>query len=232
VVDYNYKEGFLVEIPSFTTAAGVGLPDPIQYHRNGMMTTLRHSNLVTETVAVDPSGLPRRTNLTLTSPILNGSIGQYAYDGEGNLKTQGLNDFATTAFRFIKHMGVSENKTQDFTMDLVGNVTDIKTNLSGPPIPTDSATNRLNGGGVNYDLRGNLVDWNGQHYEYDRLNKMTRSCATWNASASSCSSQDWLHVYTADDERIWQYRVGPAGSLFTLRGLDRKVLRTYDPAWA
>ncbi len=231
LVDYNYKEGFLVEIPSFTTALAAGPPDPIEYHKNGMMTTLRHANSVTETIAVDPSGLPRRTNLTLTSPVLNASIGTYAYDGEGNLKTQGLNDFAYDGgSRLVKaFMGIgAHNKTQDFTMDLVGNVTQIKTNGSGPAIPTDSASNRLNGGGVFYDLRGNLVDWNGQHYEYDRLNKMTRSCATWNSIAASCSSQDWLHVYTADDERMWQYRMDAAGSLFTLRGLDRKVLRTYD----
>jgi RHS repeat-associated protein len=230
-VEYNYKEGFLIEIPAFTTIAGGAPPFPIEYHKSGMMKVLRHANSVTETIAADPSGLPRRTNLTLTSPILNGSIGAHAYDGEGNLKTQGLNDFAYDGgSRLVSaFMGIgAHNKTQDFTMDLVGNITKITTNGVQVPIPTASSSNRLNGGGSAYDSRGNLIDWNGQHYEYDRLNKMTRSCVTWSVSTASCTSQDWVHVYTADDERMWQYRIGVAGSIFTLRGLDRKVLRTHD----
>jgi RHS repeat-associated protein len=40
--------------------------------------------------------------------------------------------------------------------------------------------------------------------------------------------EDWIYIYDADDERFWSYRVGGGGSIWTLRGLDGKVLRNYD----
>jgi RHS repeat-associated protein len=41
-------------------------------------------------------------------------------------------------------------------------------------------------------------------------------------------AEDWRYIYTADDERFWMYRVGGGGSIWTLRGLDAKVLREYQ----
>jgi hypothetical protein len=41
-------------------------------------------------------------------------------------------------------------------------------------------------------------------------------------------AEDWRYIYTADDERFRMYRVGGGGSIWTLRGLDAKVLREYQ----
>ena len=39
-------------------------------------------------------------------------------------------------------------------------------------------------------------------------------------------SDEWIYLYTADDERAWSYKTDNT-SLWTLRGLDAKVLREY-----
>jgi hypothetical protein len=56
-------------------------------------------------------------------------------------------------------------------------------------------------------------------YEYDAFHQMTRMVS---------GAEDWRYIYTADDERFWMYGVGGGGSIWTLRGLDAKVLREYQ----
>ncbi|MEO8277615.1 MAG: RHS repeat-associated core domain-containing protein [Thermoanaerobaculia bacterium] len=41
-------------------------------------------------------------------------------------------------------------------------------------------------------------------------------------------AEDWIFVYTADDERIWSLRLGGGGSTVTIRDLQDRVLRSYD----
>src|SRR6185436_15017974 len=68
---------------------------------------------------------------------------------------------------------------------------------------------------------GNMTAWNGNSYTYDALGMMTRMVS---------GAEDWRYMYTADNERIWAYRVSGlgAGSVLSLRDLDGKVLREYD----
>jgi hypothetical protein len=40
-------------------------------------------------------------------------------------------------------------------------------------------------------------------------------------------SDEWIYLYTADDERAWTFKIGNT-SLWTLRGPDAKVLREYS----
>ena len=86
--------------------------------------------------------------------------------------------------------------------------------------PTSSTTNRLTGS-VIYDTAGNLTYWNGNSYQYDRLNQMTRMAA---------GTEIWLYMYDADDERVWAFKEGanPRFDRWTLRDLDGRVLRTYE----
>ena len=70
--------------------------------------------------------------------------------------------------------------------------------------PTSVSSNRLTGGV--YDAGGNLTSWNGAAYGYDRLNMPTQICSS--GTLAACSGENWLFAYTADDERILEYRRG------------------------
>ena len=63
-----------------------------------------------------------------------------------------------------------------------------------------------------------MTSWNGASYTYDRLNRRTRYLN---------GSEDWRFLYTANDERIVMERSGGNGEIWSLRGLDGKVLREY-----
>ena len=77
----------------------------------------------------------------------------------------------------------------------------------------------MNAGGALYDGAGNLTNWNGvATYNYDAFNQMTHM---------TNGTQDWVYLYTADDERIWSYNIPANSSRWTLRDLGGKVLREY-----
>ncbi|MCP4686181.1 MAG: hypothetical protein GY867_12150, partial [bacterium] len=67
---------------------------------------------------------------------------------------------------------------------------------------------------------GNLLAWNGNFYAYDPFNLMSRIWA---------GDEEWIYLYTADDERVWQFKVGasPRFDRWTLRDLSGKALREY-----
>ena len=80
-------------------------------------------------------------------------------------------------------------------------------------------TNRLNGTGTVYDAAGNLTNWNGAVYQYDAFNQMIHMTS---------GAEDWIYLYTADDERLWSYNVPRNSSRWALRDLGGKVLREYQ----
>jgi len=88
---------------------------------------------------------------------------------------------------------------------------------SGRNTPTSPQTNRLTGATA-YDAAGNLTSWNGAVCNYDEFNQMTHMTS---------GSQDWVYLYTADDERIWSYNIPANSSRWALRDLGGKVLREY-----
>jgi RHS repeat-associated protein len=90
---------------------------------------------------------------------------------------------------------------------------------SGRSTPTSAATNRLTGTGTAYDPAGNLTAWNGATYQYDGFNQMTRM---------TNGGEDWLYLYTADDERLWSYSLNANFSRWTVRDLSGKVLREWE----
>ena len=97
-----------------------------------------------------------------------------------------------------------------YTYDNYGNRTSVTTNAVLVNEPTSTATNRLTGG--SYDSAGNLTWWNGNVYEYDDFNMLKRSVS---------GSEEWLHMYTANDERFTAYAASITPARPTAAGTPR-----------
>ena len=217
-VNPAYTNGFLTSVPGWATS--------INYHANGMVNQVTHSNAVVDTQGNDPNGMQRPSSLSSAKNSLTlWSSGTYAYDTSGNVVKTGSGYFLYDRVnRLIEGRiydgptGAGTQKWQSYTYDPFGNILAIG-GTSGRSTPTSAATNRLNGTGTAYDAAGNLTSWNGNTYEYDRFNQMTRMLS---------GAEDWRYMYGPSDERFWSYRVGGGGSLWALRDLDGRVLREYE----
>jgi RHS repeat-associated protein len=146
--------------------------------------------------------------------IAGGTLGswslEFAYDKVSRL---------TNAKVSTSRLSTGSLVQQDYAYDAFGNMQEI-IGSPGRATPTSSSTNRLTGA-VTYSDAGNLTSWNGNDYEYDAFHMMTQLTS---------GAENYLYVYTADDERIWQFRVrgtGPAHR-YTLRDLSGLVLREYS----
>ncbi len=107
---------------------------------------------------------------------------------------------------------------QQFTYDPFGNLIAIE-GSPGQSIPVDPATNRLVEMVASYDGAGNMTSWNGNQYEFGPFGEVQRVVT---------SSEEWLHAYTAADERLFSWQVvGGERLRWTLRGLDQRVLREF-----
>jgi RHS repeat-associated protein len=226
-VTYSYSQGLL---------ASVGVPgnagayaSSITYHPNLMVHQVVHGNGLTDTYAIDPNAMRRPGSITATAPggAVRWATGAYSYDGAGNVKAIGTHTFTydkvsrlKTATLFLEPTSSTTQRTQTYTYDAFGNLQAIG-GSSARNTPTSSATNRLTSGG--YDAAGNLTSWNFNTYQYGPFNLM------WSYRTDS---DEWIYLYTADDERAWSYKTDNT-SLWTLRGPDGKVLREYTSgaAW-
>jgi RHS repeat-associated protein len=227
-VSPTYTNGFLTAVPGYAS--------PITYQANGMIDQITHLNTpgssatwVTDTNHPDADNLPRPSKIeSKLGANVTWSSGTYAYDGSGNLVKTGsaymLYDKVSRASSGLLYTGAGAGgSTTAFsnTYDGFGNLTGI-TSGTTRTIAVEWATNRVDTitGSTQYDSAGNMTRWNsGPTYEYDRLDMM------WHMKNGA---EDWLYLYTADDERIWSYKPAANSSRWTLRDLDRKVLREYD----
>jgi hypothetical protein len=213
----GYTNGFLTSVPGWAT---------LSYHANGMVNQVTHSNGVVDTQANDPDSMRRPSSISSAKGTTTlWSSGTYAYDGTGNVVKTGsgyyLYDRVSRLLEGHVYDGATgggTQKWQSYSYDPFGNILSIG-GTSGRSTPTSAATNRLNGTGTSYDAAGNLIAWNGNTYQYDGFNQMTRM---------KSGAEDWAYIYTAGDERFWSYRVGGGGSLWALRDLDGKILREYE----
>jgi RHS repeat-associated protein len=213
----GYTQGRLTSVPTFASA--------ITYSDNGMVYQVTHGNGVVDTQDPDTTGLPRPIGMRATKSGVDlwNAGGTFQYDGSGNLWKQGTHAYTYDTLSRLAAATLYDGPTgggvahqQSFAYDNYGNLQSLTTDGSLLNTPTSSTTNRLTAG--TYDGLGNLTAWNG-NYEYDAFNQMTRMVS---------GAEDWRYIYTADDERFWMYRVGGGGSIWTLRGLDDKVLREYQ----
>ncbi len=226
-VTNGYSNGYL------TSVASGGLTyATISYQLNGMVNQVVHANGITDTQAVDASGIRRPGSITSTfGAAARWTTGTYNYDGAGNITKMGTSWFTydkvsrlTTGTVFIGTTGGGTQKQQTYTFDAFGNLTAVG-GSPGRNIPIDAATNRLVTSTdpatlTTYDSAGNLTAWNGAAtYNYDAFNQMWRM---------KSGAEEWLYVYTADNERIWSFKVGSTFSRWTLQDLSGNILREYD----
>jgi RHS repeat-associated protein len=220
-VTFSYTDDLLtaVGIPG----NGVAYAGSITYHPNLMVNQVAHANSLTDTYANDPNLMARPASITVTTPaaVVRWATGAYGYDGAGNIKTMGAQTFAydkvsrlTTANLYLEPTSSVTLRNQTYTFDAFGNLQSIG-GTSARNTPTTSSTNHLSTG--TYDASGSLTSWNGNIYAYDPFHLM------WNYKTPS---DEWVYLYTADDERAWSYKTDNT-SLWTLRGPDGKVLREY-----
>ena len=223
-VSFGFSDGRVTSVPNWASS--------ITYHPNGLMASVAHANGVSVTQTNDGWARPRPKAIATTgaydasgSVLSNWTTGTYTYDGSANVINIGTGRFvydnlsrlASASLTTSISGTAATDKTQSYVYDAVGNLTSTTTNLNTIGSPASAFTNRLTGL-VSYDAAGNLVSWNNNSYEYDRLGMM------WRMKAGSIEN---IYLYTADDERIWTYRYGLDTSMWTLRDLSGKVLREY-----
>lgn len=223
-VSFNYDNGYLASVPGWASA--------ITYHRNGLMASVAHANGVTVNQVNDDASRLRPKSIATAGALnpagtaeVNWTSGDYAYDGSGNVIQIGSSRFLYDSVSRLASAAIpitlggtgTADQTQSYTYDSRGNLTSTTTNGVLVNTPASASTNRLTGA-VNYDDAGNLISWNGNTYEYDRMGMM------WRMQAGTLED---LYLYTADDERLWIYHIAPNTSNWTLRDLSGKVLREY-----
>jgi RHS repeat-associated protein len=218
-VQNTYVQGLLTGVSANGTSYGT-----ISYYPNLLVSQVVHRNGVTDTQGNDPFSMRRPSSEGAAGSFASWSSGAYTYDGSGNITRIGTSSYTydpvsrlTSGTLFDGPTGGGTQKTQSYTFDSFGNLTNIG-GTSGRATPTSSTTNRLNGAGTVYDAAGNLINWNGAVYVYDRFNQMTDMTS---------GSEHALYIYTVDDERVWSYDLIRNVSHWTLRDLGGKVLRDY-----
>ncbi len=220
-VAFSYTDDLLTSVG--VPGNGGAYASAISYWPNLMVNQVSHANGLTDTYAIDSNQMARPASITVTTPTaaVRWSTGASGYDGAGNVKSIGAQTFAydkvsrlTTANLYLEPTSSVTLRTQTYTFDAFGNLQSIGGN-SARNTPTTSATNHLTAG--TYGSSGSLTSWNGNAYEYDPFHLM------WHYKTPS---DEWIYLYTADDERAWSYRTDNT-SLWTLRGPDGKELREY-----
>lgn len=176
-----------------------------------------------------PASAPQR--VSPTDGPYEWTHGPLQYDPSGNITAIGSDAYTYDAMGRLTSASVHRpdqpgSQTYDYTYDVYGNRLTYAIN---------PATNRLTALGAQYDTAGNMTQWQPagsaatRTYTYDALNMITKVEA---------GSQTVTYVYTADDERLWQFNTTTNISHWTLRDLSGKVLRDFlddgsdtDPAW-
>ncbi len=226
-VTNGYTSGRLTSVASGGVTYGT-----LSYHLNGMVNQIAHANGVVDTQAVDANSMARPGSITSTlGAAIRWTTGTYSYDGAGNITKMGTSWFTydkvsrlTTGTVFTGTTGGGTQKQQTYSFDAFGNLTEVG-GSPGRTISIDPSTNRLITSTnpltlTNYDAAGNLTNWNGAAtYSYDAFNQMWRM---------KSGAEEWLYIYTADNERVWSFKVGANFSRWTLRDLRNNVLREYN----
>lgn len=223
-VTNGYQNGFLQSIADQNGA----IASSLQYHANGMLWQIAHSNGVTSVFERDAYHMPRLASARATyGATTYWSSGSYTYDGAGNLKRAGDNTYVYDRVSRLTE-GMSEwGKKQTYAYDPYGNLTQMVTIVNGVATATrsmavDATTNRIVSGGnvtATYDEAGNQTGQNGtQSFGFDPFNMMRSRMS---------GGRDLTFLYTADDERIWEFDAGLNRSEYTIRDLGGKVLRVF-----
>jgi RHS repeat-associated protein len=153
------------------------------------------------------------------------TTGPFQYDGSGNVTAIGQWSFAYDPLSRLatSHMTTPRTVDQTFTYDSFGNMTQQTTSGMATPIPTDAATNHLDG--ATYDEAGSVKQLNSTSpnhaysFTYDALNSIT--------TESLDGAPTSYYVYTADDERL-RLETTTGATHWRVRGLDQRVFRDFQ----
>jgi RHS repeat-associated protein len=219
-VKLSYQAGFLTQVGSQSATYAT-----LTYHPNRVVARVQYSPA--EAWVQDIDTVTNMARPRAISSSQGGSIGPYAYDGEGNVAAIGGELYAYDGANRVVLGQSGGGVKQTYGYDAFGNLVQKTAADSGMPVmmATDPATNHLSA--ASYDAAGNMITWGSpvasQSYDYDAVDRMIHFCST-----SPCSSgQEWFYLYDANDERIWSFSPGRRDH-FTLRDLDGKVLRRYE----
>ncbi len=171
-----------------------------------------------------------------TVTIESWDLGEYKYDGSGNIRKAGSDVFVYDTMNRLRS-GTVAGTTQSYTYDGFGNIRTITTGTEAMAIlGVDVATNRMDKTGLEstsaqtanmvatYDASGNLTSYHPDTFQYDALNVITKS---------NVGGKWRSYVYTASDERIATIELtGATGSEtrsdWTIRDTSGKVLRRFS----
>lgn len=211
----TYQQGLLRTIPGWAPG--------IYYHPNLVTKQVVHSNGMVEDIAIESStSMARPKSITATFPGGTWSTGLYAYDGAGNIKSMGSDQFRyDAASRLLEGNLASVSRSQTYRFDAFGNLDRISTageadlNIPVQGATTGAPINRIAGPAA-YDQAGNLISWNGNTYNYDLFNNMSAVGISGGVTAR--------YLFTADDERILAISSDGGTRTWTIRDFGNRVL--------
>lgn len=157
--------------------------------------------------------------------------GSYVYDGAGNIKSIGPDQFRYDASGRLVSANVSPGRSQSFTYDAFGNILTLTTDGQLNTFGVNSSTNRISEPAnvfASYDAAGRVTTTLGgsDEFEYDALDMVTRS---------EVQGVTKVHLYTASGERIASVTFSGGSEVrsdWTLRDESGKVLRRLEKSGA
>lgn len=172
--------------------------------------------------------------LLVTAVSLHGQTAQpwetgtYVYDGAGNVKSIGTDQFRYDALGRVRSGTAGPGRTQSATYDAYGNVLTMTTDGTTLTFGVNPSTNRLTQTGFNvygtYDAAGRLenVAGNGNSFVWDGAGAVMRSTVDGTTK---------VHLYSATDERVASVTIAGGAetrSDWTIRGPGGNVLRRLE----
>jgi RHS repeat-associated protein len=149
--------------------------------------------------------------------------GTYVYDGAGNIKSIGAEQYRYDALGRMKTGTIATGQTQTAMYDPYGNITSLTTNGTQLTFGVNGNTNRLTETQFNvygsYDNAGRLVsalNGTGGSFVYDDLDMVKKT---------TVDGVTKVHVYTASDERVLSIATSNNAEEWTLRDPSHRVLR-------
>jgi RHS repeat-associated protein len=148
----------------------------------------------------------------------------YQYDGSGNIKQIGTDEYRYDSAGRLIYAQVSgatiTPKTETYKYDSFGNLTERAAGANPVTIPVDGASNRILG--VTYDAAGNATsaDDGRRKYVWDSADKLSRVHVP-------IGNQRRM-IYDAFDERLATFLVGDSLTRWTIRDFDGDIIREFE----
>jgi RHS repeat-associated protein len=160
-------------------------------------------------------------------------LGDYQYDGSGNIRRIGTDFYAyDNRNRLVLSADATQSTLvpkQSYTYDNFGNMRSVTTAGTGmTTMGINTSSNRVTAAtaagastATGYDQAGNMTQYGTATYTYDALNMLTRS---------TFDNATRYYIYSASDERIGTIEVSAAGtrSDWTIRDAAGQVLRRFS----